>query len=177
MQLHCPKCKTTKPDTDFSTNPHRKTGYNSWCKVCLAAASKLSRSRKPEHYASYQREYRASHVETIRAQNVRSYWNNREKRLALNKEYYDPEKKHAWHIRREFGLTAQDYAQLLARQRGGCAICGAPPTGKKLAVDHCHKTGKIRGLLCGKHNKALGLFADDPALLLKAVVYLKDSSE
>jgi hypothetical protein len=62
----------------------------------------------------------------------------------------------------------------LARSDGNCcAICGAKPKGKRLAMDHDHKTGKIRGLLCMQCNTALGKFRDDTKLLKKAIRYLE----
>lgn len=62
---------------------------------------------------------------------------------------------------------------MLAAQGGGCAICGKQcPTGRALAVDHDHDTGEIRGLLCYKHNTALGLL-DSIELLTAAISYLR----
>lgn len=69
------------------------------------------------------------------------------------------------------------YDQLSANQGGICAICRKTGTekGGKLHVDHCHATKKIRGLLCGRCNKGIGLLKDSEELLLRAVNYLKDS--
>jgi len=55
---------------------------------------------------------------------------------------------HASSVERTYGITADDYDALLTFQRGVCAICGRAPKGKRLAVDHNHVTGKVRGLLC-----------------------------
>ena len=61
-------------------------------------------------------------------------------------------------------------------QGGGCAICGitVDPTHKQLSVDHCHNSGKVRGLLCTLCNTALGSFKDDPELLQKAINYVSN---
>lgn len=81
----------------------------------------------------------------------------------------NPEK--AWvldrekHLRRHYGITLQQYEKLLAQQNGTCALCKKPETivnrtGRKtslLAVDHCHKSGKVRGLLCFRCNTAVGV--------------------
>jgi hypothetical protein len=72
---------------------------------------------------------------------------------------------------RQHGLTEQDYSFLVDKQNGKCAICGSKPT-YKLHIDHCHETKKIRGLLCGKCNRGLGMFNDDKQLLQIAVKYL-----
>jgi hypothetical protein len=73
---------------------------------------------------------------------------------------------------RRYGLTVADYDALLTEQNGACAICHRPPIGKRLAVDHCHTTGKVRGLLCSPCNVSLGQFDDDPRRLLEAAKYL-----
>jgi Recombination endonuclease VII len=75
------------------------------------------------------------------------------------------------HLKRRYGISRADYAALLARQGGVCAICGKPPE-KTLCVDHCHSTGKIRGLLCRKCNFGLGCYAEDQAALIAALAYL-----
>lgn len=84
----------------------------------------------------------------------------------------------AWNLHRKFKMTIDDRAKMLAAQGGACAICQAPerdgPKGDSniLHVDHDHKTGKPRALLCSSCNRALGFFNDDPALLNKAADYL-----
>lgn len=79
-----------------------------------------------------------------------------------------------------FGITVEQLEGMEASQAGLCAICGQPETTrgahgkvKSLAVDHCHETGRIRGLLCNNCNRAIGLLGDSVDLLLKAVQYLK----
>ena len=80
-----------------------------------------------------------------------------------------------------YGLTPEAYAELLEAQERRCAICGAEAgwrhrqSGKlkKLAVDHCHETGRVRGLLCDRCNTAIGKLNHDPALLRKAIDYLR----
>jgi hypothetical protein len=71
-----------------------------------------------------------------------------------------------------YGLSAEDYRQMLERQGGLCAICLQAPHGYALHIDHCHATGRVRGLLCRKCNMAIGLFADNPDRLQRAIEYL-----
>ncbi len=75
-----------------------------------------------------------------------------------------------------YGLTINGYDEMLKIQNNCCAICKRPDTGiertKKLSVDHCHTTGKVRGLLCNWCNQGLGHFRDSPELLTNAVEYL-----
>lgn len=73
-----------------------------------------------------------------------------------------------------YGLTLEQYTQLLDEQYGLCAICKEPPSGANfLHVDHCHKTNKIRGLLCTRCNPGIGYFEDNIAKLEAAIKYLK----
>jgi len=87
-------------------------------------------------------------------------------------------RKRAWTLRL-YGLTGSEYEELAAYQNWVCAICGKKETSKRgnLAVDHDHKTGKVRGLLCHKCNSGLGSFGDSPELLKSAINYLKLYSE
>ena len=79
---------------------------------------------------------------------------------------------------RMYGISVEDYEQMLEEQNGGCYICGKKPEGKRaLDIDHDHTTGKVRGLLCSSHNRALGLLNDDISLMLKSVEYLVKSRD
>jgi hypothetical protein len=74
-------------------------------------------------------------------------------------------------LKHRYGISREDYAALLARQGGVCAICAKPPE-KTLCVDHCHATGKVRGLLCRQCNFGLGCYGEDQAALIAALAYL-----
>lgn len=76
----------------------------------------------------------------------------------------------------QYGLTLEQYDQMNKDQNGLCKLCNRESKnfwGTKLAVDHCHITGKVRGLLCDKCNKGLGQFEDNIEVLQKAIEYLK----
>lgn len=82
-------------------------------------------------------------------------------------------RSHAAAIEKTYGLTSADYETLLRWQGGGCAVCGGKPKSKRLAVDHDHKTGAVRGLLCSRHNHdALGALADSLAMVTALWHYL-----
>ena len=82
-------------------------------------------------------------------------------------------------LQRYFGISLVEYNEMLENQDGVCAICGKEEATKvngkrvRLSVDHDHKTGKIRGLLCGNCNRGIGNLQDSPGLLKKAIDYLK----
>jgi hypothetical protein len=81
---------------------------------------------------------------------------------------------------KRYGLTHGEFDEMLAAQNGACAICGRTDSGRKttenLHIDHCHKTGKIRGLLCDFCNNGLARFCDNPNLLRKAAAYLESQN-
>jgi len=87
------------------------------------------------------------------------------KRNPLRAKEYD--------LKRKFGIALAEYEQILVDQNGGCAICGQTDKWYSLAVDHCHDTSRIRGLLCSQCNRGIGLFRDSPDLLEKAAAYLR----
>jgi hypothetical protein len=79
-------------------------------------------------------------------------------------------------LRTKFGIDIAAYDRLMELQRGVCAVCEQTcSTGKRLAVDHDHVTGKVRGLLCRRCNAALGMFGDVPEMVEKAALYLRQS--
>ena len=79
------------------------------------------------------------------------------------------------YLRYAYDLSVSEYNALFEKQGGICAICGNPPGKKALYVDHCHTTGKIRGLLCGHCNSMLGFSLDSTTTLASAIVYLGDT--
>lgn len=73
-------------------------------------------------------------------------------------------------IKCKYNITNEIYEDLLKNQNGKCDIC---KTNEPQAIDHCHKTGKTRGLLCRACNTALGMFKDSTDVLAEAILYLK----
>jgi hypothetical protein len=105
--------------------------------------------------------------------NLETYYNKGGKELQAKRAFKNNLKK--------YGLTPEDYNLLLERQEGKCKICGAQDshrTGTKynLFVDHCHTTGKVRGLLCHHCNAGLGHFKDSVEFLEHAKEYLNANS-
>jgi hypothetical protein len=81
-------------------------------------------------------------------------------------------------LKKKYGLTIKQYDDMFKSQDGKCMICLIPQSElvKRFAVDHSHRTGKIRGLLCESCNGGLGMFKDSPELLKMAIVYLRRSN-
>lgn len=77
-------------------------------------------------------------------------------------------------IVQKYGITEDQYQQILQLQGGVCAICGNHQRKQRLSIDHCHLTKKVRGLLCTRCNRALGKFYDSAVRLRRAADYLEN---
>lgn len=131
------------------------------CKTCgdekpLESFAKNSSCKEGRAYscknclAEYAREYKAKNKEKVSTSEYKSQ------------------------LKTKYGLTEEDYINILIKQNYSCAICGTHQSNltKRLHVDHCHKTMKIRGLLCRDCNKTLGIFEDNIERFQKAIDYL-----
>lgn len=101
-------------------------------------------------------------------------------RGAKRRAAYNPDQQKNQFLRQAYGITLADYDRMAEQQGYKCAICestDAKSNGARFHVDHDHKTGKVRGLLCGPCNTGIGKFRDSTALLISAIEYLKDHSD
>lgn len=158
----CSKCGQNKPLDDFYKDIGSRDGHLTYCKKCVSVYGKRHYKENKERINKRQREY---------------YYSNKDK-----EEY--KEKRRCYQLEKENGMAVSEYRKLFEAQKGVCAICGLAETVKNrggirnLAVDHNHKTGKKRGLLCTKCNTALGLLDTDNLgieLLLSAISYIKNN--
>ncbi len=86
-------------------------------------------------------------------------------------------------LKKRFGISLEEFELMLESQKHVCAICGHPERSidhrtkrvRSLAVDHCHTTGKIRGLLCSDCNTALGLLKDNPETMANMIIYINST--
>lgn len=79
-------------------------------------------------------------------------------------------------LKRLYGIDIENYLKILENQNGVCAICKKEcKTKSRLSVDHNHETGMVRGLLCNRCNRAIGMFEDNPEILRSAIRYLEDN--
>ena len=85
------------------------------------------------------------------------------------------------HLKRKYGISIEQYNKMFYEQGGKCKICGCMKNKNKrqyfMNVDHCHETGKVRGILCSKCNIILGGANDDVSILYKAIEYIKNEGQ
>ena len=164
----CTKCHTTKPRADFY-------GGKTWCKSCYRDWHRQRYT--PKHGADDSPRQCVWCGESYSPKTRRvSMYCSAACKAAQRKGSGDERNQH---LVRKYGITQADYDAMLAAQGGTCALCDVTPETQRARytqyfhVDHCHDTGRVRGLLCGEHNLMLGRFGDDPAQLRAAADYLE----
>lgn len=144
MKLTCSICKEEKDTTSFYKRTSRKRGYEYYCKLC-------SNLHKKKYYLD--------NPEKKRKQLLTA-----KKHRENNKDKYKNFK-----LKEKYNISLDDYNILLMKQQYKCKICNKI---EPLFVDHCHNTGKIRGLLCHFCNVMLGFSKEDISILKSAISYL-----
>lgn len=148
-ERQCPKCR----------GPMKKGR----CGKCRNERRQQLRKANPEKRNAAEYAWRRAHPG--RAKATRAKW--AKAHPELNKQYARNSS-----LKYNYGMTLEEYDQMLEAQGGVCALCGKPPTTKRLAVDHDHVTNKVRGLIHSTCNLMLGTAQDDPLLLHAAIRYL-----
>jgi|ERR1700676_3411860 len=140
------------------------------------------RKKHNEYMKKYMKEYRKKNPDKIHKMKngLQRAWRakNRDKTAKYDKDWYlkNPEKiklKGRKRTLKQYGLTLEQYDAMLQNQGGVCAVCGLTRGTRRMAVDHDHKTNKVRGLLCQFCNTALGKFLDSVEILKRAISYLE----
>lgn len=138
----------------------------------------------PSKKTAYMREYRKLHADRFREYNsdyMKKYMTPERKAEAVTRaqKWYAEnteevlKRTHDWYIAHRYGITHEQYLTMLEQQNGVCAICHEMCiTGERLCIDHDHKTGEVRGLLCKKCNLGIGYLGDDVARVDSALQYL-----
>jgi hypothetical protein len=160
----CKRCGTLKPLTEFYRAADCVDGRRGECRTCFQAKAKARRDADPEVLEAARartRRWMAENPERYRENHQRFIDSGGYKR-SLRKS----------HLKAKYGLTLEQYDGMLDRQGGVCAICDEPPGDTALHVDHCHDTGRIRGLLCFRCNSALGNLRHDPEVIGRALEYV-----
>jgi len=145
----CNGCQEWRSRGDFNTDSGSPDGKSYRCRPCR---KKYRRQKEVKARTSaYNKKYAADNPELMKQKDRKNM------------------------LKRFWNMTSEQYNEMLKAQNGTCALCDRTESSpnKSLCIDHDHITGKIRGLLCDNHNRAMGLFKDSIEDLEKAVEYLK----
>lgn len=165
----CIRCKIEKLLTDFYRNNQKKDGLDCYCKKCHNEICKKSIRKRVKEDKTVQLKKNAL---------ARALYAKEPEKFRLRSRNRTYEELKNSDLKHKYNITFKDYLEIWNRQEGKCAICGQLETRKVknklsvLAVDHDHKTGKIRGLLCSKCNISLGLLNDNIDVLKNMIDYL-----
>lgn len=142
----CHRCATVKDAEHFNSNARRADGLQVHCVQCMSGARKTARA---------QQRMLPGGAERARKVGAESRWR--------------------WAIQKLYGLTPEQYEVMLTAQGEACAIClrAQSELPRRLSVDHCHVSGKVRGLLCAHCNMAIGQLGDDHERIGRAFAYLR----
>lgn len=179
----CRVCRHEKPLSEFYRNAASPDGLLARCKGCHRDAVRRGAGKRPtpksKRCPSCERLRRAScfYADSNRPNGLSVYCKDcqndgRSQRRQRDRGWRKAQRKSL------YGLTEEAHAALVASQGGLCAVCRQPPKDSRtpddpcLQVDHDHRTKRVRGLLCGACNRAIGLMRDDPRRLLQAAKYL-----
>jgi len=155
MLLTCTKCKEEKDSSLFHRYDKKKNGFTSQCKACRNENRKRNYWLDPEKSKAKVRNYR-QHLKETDPQKV--FLSNRKNNL-----------------KRAYGISLEDYNEILKNQNFKCAVCEKEhieAEKKRLVVDHCHNSEKIRELLCNNCNTALGLLKENVQVVEKLKDYI-----
>lgn len=152
----CPKCKQQKETEGFGKDKSTSDGLRCWCKVCNNKKSSDYQKKNRAYITKYQKE-----------------WSKQ-----------NPDKVRKYHVKGIYKLGWDTYNSMYFEQAGKCKLCDTEiqPSNDGLsnarvrtgAIDHCHETGRVRGILCHNCNKGLGHFKDSTELLARAINYLEE---
>jgi len=176
-EKRCPDCQVTKPVAEFSLNAARPDGLQFYCKACYsrrAANSYRGRQRRKGKAVRERVVVPDGHKHCPRCRETKplTEWHRNSRQSDGLTSYCKAcrrELGRRGHLKRAFGLTPEELAALIESQSGVCAICGAAP----VHIDHDHRTGRVRGVLCGPCNMGLGQFQDTASRLDAAADYLR----
>lgn len=154
-------------------------GYYTMCRECSRIKSAEYRAANREMINAREREYQRKKKEEDKS----AYSEKKHQYYLRKKAKTTPEEREKryrygreWYLQNTFGITGDQYSEMLSLQGGVCAICGEGPKrkcDKHLVVDHDHDTGRVRKLLCHQCNSALGMMEEREDIALRMVNYIR----
>ncbi|MFI8932032.1 endonuclease VII domain-containing protein [Streptomyces sp. NPDC053474] len=178
VEKRCAGCKRILPTASFARDKNRRDGLQTRCRECVAEYSAAHYRRRmaalgkevaekvdvpPGHKLCRTRNEIKPHSEWHRNATASDGLSTRCKACRAIQG-------RAGHLKRQYGLTEAQRDEMIAEQKWLCVICLKRDPAH---VDHCHETGKVRGVLCFNCNSAIGKLGDDPDALRRAISYLE----
>lgn len=143
----CPKCNVPKEDSEFNKDVSTEDALAWQCRKCHSEYRKNLHLDNPEKRRTSNKNWRQTHLVGYKKISRKS------------------------RLKKVYGLSVEMFDRMIIEQSGNCKICESLMV--RPNVDHCHATGKVRGLLCHNCNAGVGLFKDSPKILISAARYLK----
>lgn len=168
LNKRCSTCKQAKACDSFYKNRCARDGFAHECKECARNRVRSAYYKTDERRATDRARYQ-SRVGTPEGK-ARLYESNRKYKQS------EKGKLAAWarYLLKNYAMSLEAYDRLLESQGGRCAVCRVKPQpGRRLHIDHDHVTYRVRGILCGKCNQAIGLLNENPVLFDRAKSYLQ----
>lgn len=174
----CTVCKIEKELLEFSRDSSKLDGSRCVCKVCE------KEKRQTSEFKEKRKIYNKKPRVIDRTEKHRKQPKIMEKDLERRRSLKSVKRRRDINYMANYGITVDDYDRMFIEQNGLCKICRQEETAvhkktnklRLLSIDHCHTTGRVRGLLCGDCNRAIGIMKDDIKRLESAIKYLKDNS-
>lgn len=175
MIKRCITCKSEKHITEFyKSNLTYGDGYQSYCKQCISIKNKEKRISKKEKLPNNTK--RCTKCKEVK--DIEEFIKHTSKYRYPRCKKCRNEDSREYLFKVKYGITITGFEEMLKAQKYKCKICGSKKSinsrSDLLCVDHCHTTGKIRGILCNSCNVGLGKFKDNKELLNNAIQYLSE---
>lgn len=166
----CSKCTKEYPKTFFHRNSKAKDGLSVYCKHCARIAVHQWSLKNPDKVSNKKKRYYIRHKEILAEKRKKYEMENSDHIKSLRRKYARRNKV------KSYGITMEIFDSILKKQEFRCAICRKLFENKTPLIDHCHKTGNVRGLLCTACNFSLGHLEKD-GFIEKAIAYLGNNEK
>jgi len=200
MPKICTKCNLSKTESEFRSRFDKRknlTYLSSSCRSCekeygrlryqtnsqykknTKSNSKKFRNNNPEYHKNYEYQPTQEQLDKYKEKSKTYYQDNKHEIKSYQAQYRKTDSCKNSKLKHNYGITLDQYNQMVIDQDDKCLIClcnfSTTDKSRKANIDHCHKTNKVRGILCHKCNTGIGLLNDNPDILKKAVIYLESS--
>lgn len=199
----CTKCNQSKDKSEFRVRYDKRSNslyINSICRTCekeydrermrtkyksdpnyreySKTMSKKFREENPNYYKNYKYDLSQDQVDKYKEKAKLYYQKNKDNIKKYQSSYRKTDAAKNSKLKSRYGITLEQYNQILINQGNKCPICSCQFSSteyyRRPNIDHCHRTDKIRGILCHKCNTGIGLLNDNPKLLQNAIKYLSN---